>query len=260
MKFEPRPLEETQDISRGRASWLDGLKLVVSAAVLLVTGYVLLGWLAEAVAMSIPDELEARWFVAQIGDAEAEHPRFGEAQALFEELLEDEALRQLPYQLFLLDMPEPNAFAVPGGGVGVTAGLLDTVKTETGLAMVLAHELGHHSKRHVLRGLGRGLLQQSAVALLFGQSGGTELIEVGALMAGRRYSRKAEYEADEFGFRLVQRHFESTEGATEFFEWACREEHRKGDAGGWLRTHPLSRDRIDRMRRLDGGLRACELD
>lgn len=260
MKFEPKALEETADISRGRASALDGLKLVVSAATLLVTGYILLGWLAEAVAISIPDELEARWFPVELGDTEADHPRFGEAQALFAELLKDETLRRLPYRLFLMDVPESNAFAVPGGGVAVTAGLLDTVKSQTGLAMVLAHELGHHSKRHVLRGLGRGLLQQSAVALVFGQTGGTELIEVGALMAGRRYSRKAEYEADEFGFRLLQNHFESTEGATEFFEWACREEHREGDGGMWLRTHPLSRDRIERMRALDGSLRGCDLD
>ncbi len=260
MKFEPKALEETADISRGRASAFDRLKLVVSAASLLIGGYILLGWLAEAVAMSIPDELEARWFAVELGDTETEHPRFGEAQTLFAELLKDEALRQLPYRLFLMDMPEPNAFAVPGGGVGVTAGLLDTVKSQTGLAMVLAHELGHHSKRHVLRGLGRGLLQHSAVALMFGQAGGAELIETGALLAGRRYSRKAEYEADDFGFRLVQRHFDSTEGATEFFEWACREEHREGDGGVWLRTHPLSRDRIERMRALDGSLRGCEPD
>ena len=258
MKYEPKELEETADISRGRASGLDRGRLVLTAVVLLIGGYLALGWLADAVAMSIPAEVEGRWFAVDLGDANADHHRFEEAQAVFEKLKKDPEVRPLPYQLFVIDMPEPNAFAVPGGGVGVTTGLLDEVRGETGLAMVLAHELGHHAKRHVLRALGRGLLRQAAVALLFGSSG-LGVVDAGKLVADRRYAQSAEYDADEFGFELVKRVYGTTDGTMEFFEWACKKEQASSEATAWLRTHPLSRDRIARLMEMGVPLQGCEV-
>lgn len=258
MKYEPRELKETADISRGRPSGLDRWRLALTAVVVLVGGYLVLGWLADLLAISIPDEIEGRWFAVDLGNANADHRRFEEAQAVFDKLKEDPEVRALPYKLFLIDAPEPNAFAIPGGGVGVTTGLLDEVKGETGLAMVLAHELGHHAERHVLRALGRGLLRQAAVALLFGSSG-VAVVDAGKLVADRQYAQSAEYDADKFGFEMVRRVYGTTDGTMEFFEWACEEEQTDSKATAWLRTHPLSRDRIARLMKMGVPLQGCEL-
>ena len=257
MKYEPKALEETADISRGRPSSMDRWRLPLTALVVLVGGYFALGWLADFVAMSIPDEVEGRWFAVDLGDANADHARFDDAKAVFEKLKKDPEVRPLPYKLFLIDMPEPNAFAVPGGGVGVTTGLLDEVQGEKGLAMVLAHELGHHAERHVLRAMGRGLLRQAALALLFGSSG-VAVVDAGKLVADRQYAQSAEYDADEFGFEMVKRVYGSTDGTMEFFEWACEEEQADSEAAAWLRTHPLSRDRIARLMKMGVPLQGCE--
>ena len=59
----------------------------------------------------------------------------------------------------------PNAFAIPGGGIGLTTGLLEAMLTEEGMAFVLAHELGHHTKRHVLKNFWRAILWTGILSL-----------------------------------------------------------------------------------------------
>ena len=169
------------------------------------------------------------------------------AAGVFEELSADPDLRPLPYRLFRIPTRDTNAFALPGGRVGLTDGLVEAIDTEVGLALVLAHELGHHHHRHALRKLGRSLLFRLTLALL-GLSGDAPT-EIGLILAEGGYSRGQETEADEFAMALVVEHYGDAEGSLVFFEEVLA----GGDESRWesfLSTHPLTEHRIAHLREI----------
>jgi Zn-dependent protease with chaperone function len=245
MKFIPRRLKRTADNSRGKLRWKDWIKGLGSVAIVLGIVYLLLGFVADSVANSVSEETEARWFSwIELGDAQAEdNAGFTRAQACFDRLIGDPELRPLPYQLVWLRDDAPNAFALPGGLVGVTQGLLDLVDSEIGIAFVLAHELGHHQNRHALKRLGRILVTHAAVTLASGAAN-LSVLDNGLTFAGLAHTRGQEREADRFGLDLVHRTYGTTEGAFEFFEVVHEIQGDGSRLGNMLHSHPLTEDRI----------------
>lgn len=220
MPYVPPNLGESAENSAGITSWKTKAKDVAIVCGCLAGLYLGFGWLAERFAAYIPASWESRLSVAPTPPAEDDR-WFAEYQKtlhIFEKLRSTEKLREIPYALFLVEMEEPNAFAIPGGGVGVTSGLLEKVTTEPGRAMVLAHEFGHHEHRHTLRRLGRALVFQTAMALLFGQTA-NPFAEVSVAMAELSYSRDQEREADEFGLRLVKKPMEARQALSNSLKW-----------------------------------------
>jgi len=118
-------------------------------------------------------------------------------------------LPKLPYQFTVLDSDVVNAFALPGGPVYVTRGLLDNLKTEGQLAAVLGHEISHINSRHGSQQISR----QMGIQILLAAAAAAGRIERGAQMATQaedlakvvgglinlKYSRGMESEADRFG-------------------------------------------------------------
>lgn len=249
MRFLPRKLTETADASRGGPeSWRNRIKGIVSAVAVLGAFYFVLGVVAEFAAAYVPPRWEAEWFAWAPDALDLEDSGDAELQALFARLLEDEALLDFPYRLYVMPTPEPNAFAMPGGTIAVTAGLLDLVESETGRALVLAHELGHLQLRHGLKRLGRLILLQGALAAA-GLDTNT-LVKSGFQLADLEHSRDQETACDRFGLELVHRRLGTTEGALEFFE---KVQEWEGDGAmtrltSFLQTHPLSADRVDALR------------
>lgn len=148
----------------------------------------------------------------------------------------------------------PNAAAFPGGLILVNPALMDQVESENELAMVLGHELGHFRNRDHLRGLGRGVALQLILAGLGTTGGAAAIGEVagfaGVLVEGR-FSRGQESEADRFGLELVARRYGHVGGSAHFFERMLeREEATDFGAGAFLRSHPLSRERIRELHRI----------
>src|SRR5215510_3352297 len=113
----------------------------------------------------------------------------------------------LPWRFTVLDDPVVNAFAMPGGYIYVTRGLLAHMQSEAQLAGVLGHEIGHVTARHSakqitqqeLYGLGLGIA--SAVSPTFRRYGSTAEQALGLLML--KYSRDDETQADELGVRYA---------------------------------------------------------
>ncbi len=249
MRFRPRQLKETADASRGgREGWRSRLKGIVSAVAVLGAFYLVLGVVAEFAAGYIPARWEAEWFAWAPEAFELEDAGDDELQNLFARLLEDEGLLDFPYRLYVMPDPAPNAFAMPGGTVAVTTGLLDMVESETGRALVLAHELGHLQFRHGLKRLGRLLLLQGAMAAAGLDS--NSLVKSGFQLADLEHSRDQESACDRFGLELVHRRLGTTEGALEFFE---KVQEWEGDGAmvrmtSFLQTHPLSSDRVEELR------------
>lgn len=157
------------------------------------------------------------------------------------------ASRRPSVEVVLLCSPEPNAFAIPGGIVGVTSGLFRYVGTERGLAGVLAHELGHLAHKHGLRAYGQAI--PGLIAGAIAPSGQGHAMS-GTLQLGvLSHSRKAEIEADSYGWDVVEKTYGDVRGSDEFFVSISKSdlERRAGVIPTFLRTHPPTADRLARF-------------
>lgn len=257
MKFVPKELKETADISRGKLGFKGWGKNAVVAVLTLGALYLGIGVVTNVIVAVLPDDIEARLFAGMLATSAKEDSQEGlHAKSVLRKLSASSALRSLPYELFIIESPQPNALAVPGGGVGVTRSLLREVRSEIGLATVLAHELGHQQHRHGLKRFGRAFLWRMILGFALGAVD-TSGLEVVLQITEAGYSREQEREADIFALKLVDSVYGDTKGALEFFELVQRD-YEKGSARwtGLLSTHPLTAERIVYMKKIQEQLQA----
>jgi predicted Zn-dependent protease len=159
---------------------------------------------------------------------------------------------------FTVRDPMINAFALPGGFIGVHSQLLLAAQTESELASVLSHEIGHVQQRHIARMLGQqkqdALLPLAALILaaLVGKAGGGADAAMGVMMGGQglaiqrqlNFSRDAEREADRVGFQTMRAAGFDTTGMVAFFKRLQGTVRLYGEAPAWLSSHPLTGERI----------------
>lgn len=160
----------------------------------------------------------------------------------------------LPYAFTVVNDSSPNAFALPGGRIAITRGLLGALENEAQLAAVLGHEIGHVTARHAAQGMQRGILLELGMVVLSqaatGSPYGTLTTQAGQ-MAGAiidsSYSREQEREADRLGIDYMVKARYNPKGAIELQEYFLKKSEGEG-APGWLaglfRTHPFSRERM----------------
>jgi len=171
--------------------------------------------------------------------------------------LDRPALR-VDLEFFVLRDHTVNAFALPGGFVGVHSGLINTAETESELASVLAHELGHVSQRHLARMLSQQqqlqlpMMVALAAAILFGRSrpdlaaGAAAAAQGAGIQAQLSYSRDFEREADRIGLQTLEDAGFDVRAMASFFEKLQRTTRVSDDGTlpGYLRTHPITTERI----------------
>lgn len=158
-------------------------------------------------------------------------------------------LRPIPYELKLhvVDAPLVNAFALPGGTVVFTDGLLQFVETPEELAAVLAHELGHVAARDPMTALVQQLGLSLLINLVF--SGGGDVLAQGAMtLAATAYTREMEMAADVYALTLMQEARYDTAGFAAFFERLLENQDDQasteaGPLGRFTRTHPYPDER-----------------
>jgi predicted Zn-dependent protease len=151
-----------------------------------------------------------------------------------------------------------NAFAVPGCYIYITRGLMGIVNSEAELASVLAHEVGHivaaHNRRQQRRSLWRSI-GVWAVGAITGSEDLTRIAGRAAEYFTLRYSRKQEYEADDFGVRFLAAAGYDPYAAGDMLGALGRHEEYLGRTRGrdearaipeWARTHPLAGNRVER--------------
>jgi predicted Zn-dependent protease len=171
--------------------------------------------------------------------------------------------RAFPFEAFLLSDRSVNAFALPGGYVGVHLGLIAITNTRDQLASVLAHELAHVTQRHIARSIAgtRTSSLVSVAALLLGllaasRSNNADMAnaaitggQAAAIQGQLNYSRDIEREADRVGYGLLGAAGFATTGMAEMFD-RLDVATRLNDNGGfpYLRSHPLTVDRISEAR------------
>jgi predicted Zn-dependent protease len=159
----------------------------------------------------------------------------------------------LPWEFHVVDDASVNAFALPGGFIYVTRGLMTSINNEAELATVLGHEIGHVTNRHSVQqiskaqlaqlGLGIGSILSSDIAR-FGQ-----LASAGLSILFLKYSRDAENQADQAGFRYALGQNYDVREMTEVFETLNRisQESGGGKLPEWLATHPNPEHRIEHI-------------
>jgi len=160
----------------------------------------------------------------------------------------------LPWTFRVVDEPVVNAFALPGGYVYVTRGLLAHLDSEAELAAVMAHEIGHVTARHGLDQLRRSRAAQRRLFLF--RVIDPRARHIGLIAAGTagalllRHSREHEHEADDLGLRYLLRAGYDPDGFTEVLGVLERAgEQAEGDqVPAWLSTHPEPQERHARMR------------
>jgi predicted Zn-dependent protease len=183
---------------------------------------------------------------------------------------------QLTWTFTVLDSPEVNAFALPGGYVYVTRGILAYLDSEAELAGVIGHEIGHVTARH---GAQRATSQQRAgIGVLAATILGAVLESQGVSGAGRvasevsqnvaagyiaSYSRDQELQADELGAEYLARNQYNPQNMVDvigalkaqerFAAEAAKAEGRQAPSGAnWLSSHPSNDQRLAEIRRIAG--------
>jgi len=168
------------------------------------------------------------------------------------------------FNFFLVRDPAINAFALPGGFVGIHTGLLLETRTESELAAVLAHEVAHVTQRHIARGLenqSRASLVSTAAtlaAILLGAVAGVPTdATMGAVSAAQNlaiqsqisFTRENEYEADRIGIGLLSSAGFDPDAMASFFETMGRRTQLGPEQmPELLRTHPVTSTRIAESR------------
>ena len=255
-------LARAPSLSSARQRW-QGLKpgLAVLAAVVLIVGGM---WLldlhpAQAVARLMPQESRVALGNAVVASM-AKDRKVCETPAgraaldrLTQRLTAAASDKPLHSRVVLLDWSLVNAFAVPGGQIVLTRGLVQRAGSADEVAGVLAHELGHTLELHPETGLVRALGMTAAIQLAFAGSQGT-VSNIGLILTQLRYTRIAEREADAHALRMLKGAGISAKGFGDFFE---RLEGKKPGAETGksapelsviLQTHPPTADRIAMVR------------
>ncbi|MCK6370660.1 MAG: M48 family metalloprotease [Gammaproteobacteria bacterium] len=167
------------------------------------------------------------------------------------------------FRFFVVKDPAINAFALPGGYIGVHSGLLLATANESELAGVMAHEIAHVTQRHISRAVfanqRASILTMAAMlgAILLGAATGSGDAIQGAVIAAQgasaqqqiNFTRSNEYEADRVGVGLLAAAGFDPRGMPSFFETLARQTGPlASQAPEFLRTHPVTVNRIAETR------------
>jgi predicted Zn-dependent protease len=166
------------------------------------------------------------------------------------------------FTFFVINEDSINAFALPGGYVGVNAGLITTTEDESELAAVMAHEISHVTQRHIARAFfhneqiqGPMIAAMIAGILMGGEAAKAAIAaaSAGSVQSQINFTRKNEYEADRVGIDLLGRSgFDAYSMATLFDKMQRQAKLYGGAPPEFLSTHPVHGSRISDARNRAG--------
>lgn len=159
------------------------------------------------------------------------------------------------YKFFVLDTPTVNAFALPGGYVYVTRGILAEANSEAELAGVLAHEIGHITARHSAERYSHGILTALGAAVVAAAADSAQAAQIAGVSSDlyiKSYSRSQESEADALGIRYLHKAGYDVGAMARFLENLGAQDDLEGRMAGnggapafsYFSTHPRTEDRV----------------
>jgi predicted Zn-dependent protease len=168
------------------------------------------------------------------------------------------------FEFFLVKDPMLNAFALPGGYIGVNTGTIVNAQSESELAAVLAHEIAHVTQHHIARMASKqGQLSTAALAAMVvailarnsqAGSAAAAIGQAGAITAQIGFTRQYEREADRIGFQTLEKSGFDVRAMPSFFERLQKAGRLyENNAPAYLHTHPVTTERIaDAQNRIQG--------
>jgi len=170
-----------------------------------------------------------------------------------------------PFEFFVINENAINAFALPGGFIGVNSGLILTAQSESELASVLSHEIAHVTQHHLARMISGqkfdslASMAVIAAAILSARSNpdaamaGIVGVQAAGIQKQINFTREHEQEADRIGLGILQKSEFDTRAMPTFFERLQKASRLlEGNAPTYLRTHPVTNERIaDMANRVD---------
>jgi len=161
---------------------------------------------------------------------------------------------ELPYQFKIVNDSAPNAFALPGGQIAISRGLLVAIDNEAQLASVIGHEIGHVTARHAVQGMQRGTMLGLGLSVLSGATSNSSYGELtqkagqlAASLIDNTYSRDQESEADRLGIDYMVKAGYNPLGAAQLQAYFYTQVEKGADPNwltGLFRTHPFSKERM----------------
>jgi len=203
----------------------------------------------DVIAPLVPERWEQAFGDAMVGDLGGRTCTAPEGQRVLDRLGSELSLGKRTMRIRIVDIPIPNAVALPGGQIALFNGILKQARSPDEIAGVLAHEIGHVEHRHVMA----GLIRQFGLGLVLG--GSNKGVQYAQALLDARYSRSAESQADSYAIRALTANHISTRPTADFFARMS-----KGEATGnktidtafsWLSSHPVSAERRSRFSRAD---------
>jgi predicted Zn-dependent protease len=170
----------------------------------------------------------------------------------------------LPWQFGVLEAPQLNAFATPGGNVFITRGLLERTKNEAELAGVLAHEMAHVLRKHHLKAIQKGAqtalageaLQQALTNRGGANANREKLISLGSEVFARGLDKGDELEADRLGVAIAARGGYDAYGLPAVLQTLQAMNPQDSGLALMFKTHPAPAERLDALEKLQGLLDA----
>ncbi|MGB9093737.1 MAG: M48 family metalloprotease [Gallionella sp.] len=172
-------------------------------------------------------------------------------------LVENSPEPALNFEFFAVNDYSVNAFALPGGFIGVNAGLILITQSESELASVLSHEISHVTQHHLARMIeaerGSGLISMAAIAVAIlaartnpqASEAAIASVQAGNIQRQLNFTRGYEEEADRIGLQLLEKSGFNTHAMPEFLRRLQKASRLlDGNTPNYMRTHPITSDRI----------------
>ncbi len=240
MKYEPKLPDDSVNIQK-ESFVLQAVKLLASLAVLGIFSFLALTFVLHIVVDNLPIEYEKKLvkfisFDMDVGEKKSD-------EYLDEVTDKISKCANLPYEIktYIINQTTPNAYALPGGSVYITSGMLKELKNQNELVAILGHEMGHFKNRDHLKTLGSSLLF-SLVSLSLGAGYGG-VLDATLNLSKVQYSQSAELKSDMFALDVMQCSYGSVSDATKLFSRLDKGD----DMSYFLATHPAFKERIKKM-------------
>lgn len=169
----------------------------------------------------------------------------------------------LPWKFGVLEAPQVNAFATPGGHIFLTRGLLERMRSEAELAGVLAHEIAHVLRKHHLKAIQKGAqmeLANTAITSLARQDRNTanreKLLAAGSELFARGLDKSDELEADRLGVVIAARGGYDAYGLPTVLQTLQAMNPEDSGLALMFKTHPSPAERLDALDRMQSTLDA----
>jgi Zn-dependent protease with chaperone function len=223
--------------------FVQAVKLTVSLLVIVLILYGLMMGLISLIISNITPQQEKQLLEYIAFDINISNKKSTYLTGIKDKL---KACSDIPYDvnIYISGEKEANAYALPGGNIHITQGMLSQIKNQNELVFIVGHELGHFKNKDHLKSMGQALILVTLATLM-----GDDYSFLGHTInaGGAKYSQSAEFSADKVGLELMNCAYGSVTDATKMFE---RMGEGKSEWEFFLATHPNFDSRVEKMHEL----------